>query len=213
MPNWCNNQVSISGPNKVLKKFMKVVNDPKGKKGLFEMMRPMPKELRNTTADGSERKDMIKKYGCSDWYGWANSKWGTKWDANEFYGIEHRVDKVNPKFGTLEFGFDTAWAPPMEVFEHFFNQDKYYDDCSFKLWYYEPGCDFAGCWDGSDDDCIQISQVAKAGSKDKFWKTSFGSELDYRFGIVENMAQYEEDMMEDVHKYAKGEAVNVGEEI
>ena len=61
MPNWCNNQVSISGPNKVLKKFMKVVNDPKGKKGLFEMMRPMPKELRNTTADGSENKDMKKK--------------------------------------------------------------------------------------------------------------------------------------------------------
>ena len=42
MPNWCNNQVSITGPNKVIKKFMKVVNDPKGKKGLFEMMRPMP---------------------------------------------------------------------------------------------------------------------------------------------------------------------------
>ena len=63
MPNWCNNQVRITGPNKVLKKFMKVVNNPKpkAKDGLFEMMRPMPKELSNTTADGSERKDMIKK--------------------------------------------------------------------------------------------------------------------------------------------------------
>ena len=213
MPNWCNNQVSITGPNKVLKKFMKVVNNPKpkAKDGLFEMMRPMPKELRGTTADGSERKDMIKKYGHSDWYSWANSNWGTKWDCHEFYGIEHTVDKVNPKFGTLEFMFDTAWAPPMEVFEDFFNQDEYYNDCSFKLWYYEPGCDFAGCFDGTDDDCIQMSNTAPKGSKDKFWKTSFGSELDYRFGITENLAQCEADQLEqeDVHKYSKGEAVNV----
>ena len=56
-----------------------------------------------------------------------------------------------------------------------------------------------------------MSNTAPKGSKDKFWKTSFGSELDYRFGITENLAQCEADQLEeeDVHKYSKGEAVNV----
>ena len=66
MPNWCNNQVEISGPKKVIDQIQKIVdenhikddNDPNipEDQGLLDWMVPMPKELRHTTADGSEKK-------------------------------------------------------------------------------------------------------------------------------------------------------------
>ena len=78
-----------------------------------------------------------------------------------------------------------------------------------KCWYDEPGCDFAGEWDNHDDQCIEISTEAPNGSEDRFWNTPLGKTLDGYFGIVESMAEYEANNLEDVHKYAKGEAVNV----
>ena len=210
MPNWCNNNVEISGPNKIIDQIEKIVDEKKNKKdqGLFDWMVPMPKELRETMADGTERKELLKKYGHSDWYSWANSEWGTKWDcANEFYGFDRQYHKEqNEGESTIKFGFDTAWAPPLTAFETWLANN---DNCSIKCLYYEPGCDFAGVWDNGDDKCIEISKSAPKGSQDKFWKTKLGKTLDDYFGIVESMAQYEEDMMEDVHKYSKGEKVNV----
>jgi len=210
MPNWCNNQVEISGPKKVIDQIQKIVdenhikddNDPNipEDQGLLDWMVPMPKELRTTQADGTERKDLLEKYGHSDWYGWANDNWGTKWDIHEFYGFTRKNES------TIEFGFDTAWAPALTAFETWLAKN---DDCSVKCTYYEPGCDFAGVWDNGHDQCIEISKSAPKGSQDRFWNTQLGKTLDGYFGIVESMAQYEEDHMEDVHKYAKGEAVNV----
>jgi len=210
MPNWCNNQVEISGPKKVIDQIQKIVdenhikddNDPNipEDQGLLDWMCPMPKELRTTQADGTERKDLLEKYGHSDWYGWANDNWGTKWDIHEFYGFTRKNES------TIEFGFDTAWAPALTAFETWLAKN---DDCSVKCTYYEPGCDFAGVWDNGHDQCIEISKSAPKGSQDRFWNTQLGKTLDDYFGIVESMAQYEADHMEDVHKYAKGEAVNV----
>jgi len=210
MPNWCNNQVEISGPKKVIDQIQKIVdenhikddNDPNipEDQGLLDWMVPMPKELRTTQADGTERKDLLEKYGHSDWYGWANDNWGTKWDIHEFYGFTRKNES------TIEFGFDTAWAPALTAFETWLAKN---DDCSVKCTYYEPGCDFAGVWDNGHDQCIEISKSAPKGSQDRFWNTQLGKTLDDYFGIVESMAQYEADHMEDVHKYAKGEAVNV----
>ena len=217
MPNWCNNQVEISGPNKIIDQIQKIVdenhikddNDPNipEDQGLLDWMCPMPKELRQTTADGSERKDLLEKYGHSDWYSWANDNWGTKWDIHEFYGFDRQYHKEqNEGESTITFGFDTAWAPALTAFETWLAKN---DECSVKCTYYEPGCDFAGVWDNGHDQCIEISKSAPKGSQDRFWNTQLGKTLDGYFGIVESMAQYEEDHMEDVHKYAKGEAVNV----
>ena len=202
MPNWCNNNVEISGPKKIIDQIEKIVDEKKNKKGqgLLDWMVPMPKELRETQADGTERKELLKKYGHSDWYCWANDNWGTKWDIHEFYGFTRKNES------TIEFGFDTAWAPALTAFETWLAKN---DDCSVKCTYYEPGCDFAGVWDNGHDQCIEISKSAPKGSQDRFWNTQLGKTLDDYFGIVESMAQYEADHMEDVHKYAKGEAVNV----
>jgi len=214
MPNWCNNNVEISGPKKIIDQIEKIVDEKKNKEGqgLFDWMVPMPKELRETMADGTEREELLKKYGHSDWYSWANDNWGTKWDcANEFYGFDRTtaLEESGP-VDTITFGFDTAWAPALTAFETWLANN---DNCSVKCWYYEPGCDFAGIWDNGHDQCIEISKSAPNGSQDRFWNSQLGKSLDDYFGIVESMAQYEEDHMEDVYKYSKGEKVNIGEDV
>jgi hypothetical protein len=211
MPNWCDNQVSITGPNSVINKIEKIVNEEKDTEGLLQFMYPMPQELKDTTADGSENKEMIKKYGHSDWYSWATDNWGTKWDINEFYGVDRQ--EISDDESTISFAFQSAWAPPTGAYQEFVDKHP----VSLEAIYYEGGCDFMGIWDNGDDRCYTISEAAPEGSKDLFWQSGDGAELDESFNITESMAEYESEQeadKEDVHEYVKGNPVNikVGEE-
>ena len=52
--------------------------------GVFDFNRiiPMPKMLRNTRSPNDNNAEQcIKLTGCSDWYSWSNTYWGTKWNA------------------------------------------------------------------------------------------------------------------------------------
>ena len=209
MPNWCDNQVSITGPNSVINKIEKIVNEEKDSQGLLQFMYPMPQELKDTTADGSENKEMIKKYGHSDWYSWATDNWGTKWDINEFYGVDRQ--EISDDESTISFAFSSAWAPPTGAYQEFVDKHP----VSLEAKYYEGGCDFMGIWDNGDDRCYTISDSAPEGSKDEFWESGDGADLDDHFNITESMAEYEaeqEEEKEDVHEYVKGNPVNIGEE-
>ena len=213
MPNWCDNQVTITGPNPVIDKIEKIVNEEKDAGGLLNFFHPMPKELRNTTADGSEDKKMIEKYGYSDWYGWACDNWGTKWDLCEFYGVDRQyLTEQSEGESSISFAFSSAWAPPTRAYEYFLAKNE---ECSLKAYYYEGGCDFMGVWDNGDDRCYTISETASDGSKDEFWETEEGEMLDEMFNITEGMAEYEAEQeaeKEDVHEYVKGNPINIGEE-
>jgi hypothetical protein len=202
MPNWCDNQVTITGPNSVIDKIEKIVSEEKDAGGLLEFFYPMPKELKDTTADGTERKDLLEKYGHSDWYGWATDNWSTKWDISEFYGVDRQGD-------TISFAFSSAWAPPIGAYENFLAKNE---DCSLKAYYYEGGCDFMGEWDNGSDDCYAPSDYK---STDDFWQDGVGSTLDDMFNITESMAEWEAEQeaeKEDVTEYTKGNPVNIGEE-
>ena len=205
MPNWCDNQVTITGSKSVIDKIEKIANEEKGVGGLLNFFHPMPKELRDTTADGSEDKKLLEKYGYSDWYGWACDNWGTKWDISEFYGVD-RIGKT-----MITFAFSSAWSPPTGAYEYFLAKNE---DCSLKAWYYEGGCDFMGVWEDGDDRCYETSNVAPK-SDSVFWTHGDGKELDDYFGITEHMAEYEAEQeaeKEDVHEYVKGNKMNIGEE-
>lgn len=79
----------------------------------FEGTIPMPVEIRNTvsgslTPEQEKRQAALKKkYGASDWYGWALTNWGTKWGAYE-------VGEVEDIDGGIRYRFNTAWSPPLE---------------------------------------------------------------------------------------------------
>ena len=211
MPNWCDNQVSITGPNSVINKIEKIVNEEKDTEGLLQFMYPMPQELKDTTADGSENKEMIKKYGHSDWYSWATDNWGTKWDINEFYGVDRQ--EISDDESTISFAFQSAWAPPTGAYQEFVDKHP----VSLEAIYYEGGCDFMGILDNGDDRGYTVSEAAPEGSKDAFWQSGDGAQLDESFNITELMAEYEAEQeadKEDVHEYVKGNPVNIklGEE-
>ena len=211
MPNWCNNNVTITGPNKIIDKIDKIVKNEKYEKpedGLLEYFYPMPAELRDTTADGTKRKKLQKKYGFDDWYSWAVENWSTKWDIHEFHGVDRNY--INDDESEISFGFESAWAPPIGAYEKFIDDNS---NCSIKATYYEGGCDFMGEWYDGQDDCYRVSDFK---SDDDFWKTGVGSTLDDLYGITESMAEYEAQLeaeKEDVHEYTKGKAMNIGEEV
>ena len=206
MPNWCDNQVSITGPNSVINKIEKIVNEDKDSGGLLQFMYPMPLELKDTTADGSDNKEMIKKYGYSDWYGWATDNWSTKWEVCEFHGVDRQ--EISDDESTISFAFQSAWSPPTGAYQEFIDKHP----VSLEARYYEPGCDFAGIWDNGDDRCYTISEAAPEGSKDEFWQSGDGADLDDHFSITESMADWEAEQeaeKEDVTEYVKGNPVNL----
>ena len=213
MPNYCNNNIVITGPNSVIDKIEKIANGDKG--DLLQYFYPMPKALQDTTAplqkdatkeEKAKAKENLKKYGYDNWYDWRVENWGTKWDIMEFYNINRK--EIGEDESEISLGFDTAWAPALGAYEKFIDENS---NCSLKAYYYEPGCDFMGEWDNGIDSCFE---VAKYGLDDDFWKQGIGSTLDDMFGITESMAQYLEDTMmdEEVYKYSKGEKVNIGED-
>ena len=208
MPNWCDNQITITGPNSVIDKIEKIVSDEKDTDGLLNFFHPMPKELDGTTSPSSSAdkpQPMVEGFDC--WYDWRVEKWGTKWDCNEFYGVDRQGD-------TISFGFSSAWSPPINAYEKFIiSSSEKKQDVSIKAYYYEGGCDFMGEWDNGSDDCYSPSDYK---STDDFWQDGIGSTLDDMFNITESMAEYEaqeEAEKEDVTEYVKGKAINIGEEV
>ncbi len=214
MPNWCDNQVSITGPNSVIDKIEKILkaDDTHENTGLLNFFKPMPKVLEGTTSPSSSAdKPQPMVEGFDNWYDWRVENWSTKWEVCEFYGVDRQYhSEQNEGESTITFGFDSAWAPPIGAYENFLRDNE---DCSLKAWYYEGGCDFMGEWDNGSDDCYAPSDYK---STDDFWQDGVGSTLDDYFGITESMAEYEAELeaeKEDVHEYTKGKAMNIGEEV
>ena len=49
-----------------------------------------------------EMKELKDKYGADNWYDWAYTNWGTKWNSYDL-----QVAELKGK--TLKYVFDTAW--------------------------------------------------------------------------------------------------------
>ena len=214
MPNWCDNQVTITGPNSVIDKIEKIVNEEKDGDGLLNFFHPMPKQLKDTTSPSSSAdkpQPMIE--GFDNWYDWRCENWSTKWEVNEFYGVDRQHLNDSLDESTISFGFSSAWSPPINAYQTFLiNMSEKNLDVSVKAYYYEGGCDFMGCWDNGDDDCYAPSELK---STDDWWNDGIGAELDEMFNITESMAEYEAEQeaeKEDVTEYVKGKAMNIGEE-
>ena len=219
MPNWCDNQITITGPNSVIDQIEKIVKEEKDTDGLLNFFHPMPKQLEDTTSPSSSAdkpQPMVEGFDC--WYDWRCENWGTKWDCNEFYGVDRQYNEAGKTkmslTSTISFGFSSAWSPPINAYEKFIiSSSEKKQDVSIKAYYYEGGCDFMGEWDNGNDDCYAPSDYK---SDDDFWQDGIGSTLDDMFNITESMAEYEAEQeaeKEDVHEYVKGQAMNIGEEV
>ncbi len=186
MPNWCNNTITIGGPNSMIDKIEKIVNEEKDAGGLLNFMSPIPPALKDTVSGSESAKPdwqkknsakLIKEYGYDNWYDWCLNNWGTKWDICEYYNVSH--NEINDYESSITFSFDSAWSPPLTSFETFIDN---HSDCSLVAWYYEGGCDFMGKWDNGIDDCWSPSDHK---ANDRFWDTDVGQELHDKFGILD----------------------------
>ena len=78
-------------------------------------------------------RQAVQETGCKDWYDWAISHWGTKWDAYNQY-FEEYEDK-------LIYTFDTAWSVPEPVYTKLFED---FTGLNFTIKYFDEGHGFWG---------------------------------------------------------------------
>lgn len=156
MPNWCSNELSVSGEEHEVQKFRLKVESKESCLD-FEKISPIPKVFKNISTGGCtiggkqvhiwktvNGKNIAipkrtleawkKKYGSCDWYDWCVNNWGTKWNANDA--------QCNDDGDCVWYRFETAWAPPIQWLE---KASKKFPKLNFKLKYEEEGMGFMGC--------------------------------------------------------------------
>lgn len=133
MPNWCENVITIEGPKSVIGGLWdRVIDaDKNTDRGLLQALRPMPKELEDTTAPSID--------GLMTWYDWRLMYWGVKWDV-ETNALDY-MESPNGEHATIDGFFESPWGPPIEALEWFAEQNP---AVSIELGYLEPGIGFAG---------------------------------------------------------------------
>jgi hypothetical protein len=132
MPNWCQNELEITGPRESLERFKKAAKGLDEAGGLlpfsFQALHPMPLELLGKDcASGT----------MPDWWNWRVENWGTKWNL----GKDVEWDDFNSHDDSATISFDTAWGPPEALI---LKVAKDFPDLTFNLSYAESGMDFSG---------------------------------------------------------------------
>lgn len=185
MPNWCSNFVSITGPKQRIAELKQAYDNQE----FCNSVIPVPQSLKDTVAGSSsdpveqakivaQTEKNIAEHGYGNWYDFCVNRWGTKWDV----GGDGSAD-VSDDGTCLTVSFDSAWAPPVGIYEALTEEGLSVEAC-----YYEGGCAFCGMYTSeSGDDCYDISNM----SADEVADT-IPQELDDCMGITESMREYEE---------------------
>ena len=162
MPNHTDNRVILSHADSqqidMIYNIMNTDDTP-----LCQTLIPMPKELEGTAG--------FDENGVAGWYKWRLDNWGTKWDV---YDAQCDYFDAN----TLRLYFDTAWSPPMRIYEKL-------TDMGFEVTarYLDEGWGYIGEYVNGDDWCTNdVESVAE-----------HYPELDEEFGISERIAEYQDE--------------------
>lgn len=173
MPNWCANSVVVKGPTHKVAELVAAIekykNDEQG--GVCTAVFPEPQEedlpQGNNIAPG--------------WYIWRVNNWGTKWD---FYPIEDPTFcVVDDDTAETEMDFDTAWAPPLGLYQKLEEQGF-----EVTAYYYEPGMMFAGVYTNGADNYYEYSD-----STSETVREDIPVVLVDKFGIDNELADIEAD--------------------
>lgn len=139
MPNWCWNEIDITGNPESIKKLKEFVGKPFSRDGeevkepIYSLANIMP-----STPDASPMLgDMSKSEGHEDWYHNNINTWGTKWDVA---GSEVSMNYQEGS-DSIGYGFDSAWSPPCPTTERL---SEIFPELTIQHKYYETGCDFWG---------------------------------------------------------------------
>lgn len=131
MPNWCSNQLTVTGPKTDLRAFKKMAvgHSPWEEVAKDEKLNPL-----NFHSLVSIPAVVLQAGYQEAGYDWERANWGCKWGA-----CEARL--IDSSDGELLYDFDTAWSPPIEFLE---TVAKEHPNLTFILEYDEPGIGFKG---------------------------------------------------------------------
>jgi hypothetical protein len=194
MPNWTDNHITISHPDKSLIDLIAATQDTD--KGVLSTVIPCPEELcdddlttwsRGPEQEARDKKkaELKAKYGHESWYEWNIAKWGTKWDL-----CEPHIERIDDN--TVVITAQTAWNPPIVAFETM--KERGY---KIRALYCGEGPEYAGIWEGGQDTFYNTTNGSKAA------RAILPQELDDHFGITETLEEYERENEEELTLWIK----------
>ena len=160
MPNWCENDLTISGKKDRVLELIEFVKS-ESRAFDFDNIVPFPKGMAELTT-GWCKIDEIER----DWF---VLNWGTKWNA---YKVDEPVVRdLDSESTHAEYHFDTAWSPPEPVINALIHS---FPDLDIVLEYFEGGAGYCGGlrYNGWDED---IGQDEEATDIDTWEGTYHGS--------------------------------------
>lgn len=144
MPNWCESDLLVFGPQAQLDDFMKFAKSDSSEFD-FDKFVAYPEFFRRLDEaakawemapfkDGDCPRDGFNSGG----YEWCVEQWGTKWPAHRV-----RIEEVDTyeDEGSVVIHFSTAWTPPLPIIR---TAARLYPDLMFELRYFECGMEFDG---------------------------------------------------------------------
>jgi hypothetical protein len=198
MPNWCNNNITISGDEGTIRTLTAVLkslktSDEEQSSDVFKALIGLPQHM----SDGDYKEK---------WYdtniGWFGTKWDISYDEHAFTFTKNEIS----------FFCETAWSPPIPFLQNLCEMYK----VNANLFYSEGGVGFAGettfTWtDGEldvyDDECEYLEGIYKY-SREEFWsevESRVDSILDEELSLEDFISEFdfvsEEDTLELTRLY------------
>ena len=183
MPNWCNNNLTLTHEDPAM---IQRAYDALERGEFLNEFIPVPEQLKITAgrvgndADAEQKaleaqtKRNVEELGYGNWYDYCVGEWGTKWDVGD-----QGCSDIHPDGTVLHTTFDSAWSPPVNAYEKLVEMGFGVD-----AMYYEPGMGYAGAFSNGTDEELNLEGMSADEIEQNY------PELDECFGISEGMREY-----------------------
>jgi len=187
MPNWCDNNLYISHPDKkMMKKALTAWN--KGKFLSTLVPEPDYKTVKvkptfdSSHITGKPQPEFVNPDQA--WWDWRVQNWGTKWDI----GWEDYQDKAELNGDHSMFvNFQSAWSPPTDAYAKLIEMGY-----SIKAYYFEGGCAFCGKWEDGHDEGYSLDFPDEAKSPMQWVKDNIPEDINEEMCISQSYEGWEE---------------------
>jgi hypothetical protein len=159
MPNWCSNNIFITGDEEKIKFLKNVIengipSDKRQESNVFMTLVGIPPNM-----------DLLEYE--TKWYGTNIDNWGTKWDVSydeSYFEFDKNQIRMSP---------DTAWSPPTG----FCKSLAMNYGVTVEMYYEEPGNDFCGKTIITEDGDVQEEDYGYCEGKYHFDEEGFWNEI------------------------------------